>query len=254
MQVCLKRANVYGLIKEIKRWNQTFPCSFGLTGSGLSKKWGETKDIDFILVVSDLNLRSSSLRLPYGLSSVGWQSFNRLYDRGSIEMFVTHVRSERYMKLEVYPNSIAKRLLDLQEFTLRRLGQGPLREHPTVLKGFDGQSLVRPARIQKRKNLCSAENDSCIRQNGSLYVGVHLERLLLARFFIDDLGLQAARSGTWSALQTFLENKRHEDLPYAGEVENVFLGIKNFSERKRLSIRRLLMKTLTENKPSAGHV
>jgi hypothetical protein len=234
-------------IKQVEIWNQKSVCSFGITGSALNSELARIKDIDCILVIPDHTPNKCASDVPKGISLLGWPEYQELYSRNAIEMFVSHFDYDSHIKLEIYPISIAMKMLSLQEFRVRRLGQGPLRDKPTILKGSNGSYLSRPARIQKVKHLYCAENDNCIKDFDSLYIGVHLERLLLTHFIFDNFNIKIARNATWKKLRALFSNIPQDCLPYGGEVENIFTGIQNHTQKKRQEIRKILLgKTVNE--------
>lgn len=224
-------------LSDLEQWSQDFAVAFGITGSALNKSNESLNDLDLIAIVRDPNIQC----FPIHFSRVGWKDYLELHKLGEAEVFVTHYEGYERLRLELYPLSIAERILALEEFTIRRIGKGPLRTKPTIFYGVNGSSRFRTTQPISRCGASFAEIESCIWEEGILFVGVHLERLLLAKFFVDELQVDKIQKRAWRDLGKLFGSLSTEDMPFNGEVECIFLGSQKLTPSTRMRIRRLLL-------------
>ena len=228
---------------DIQEWSHLVGATLGITGSALNPGIAHVNDLDLIAILRDPLLLTAPGRpgLPRGFSERGLREYRKCYELRRIEIFVTHQMAFDQIRLEIYPLHVAERILALEQFIVRRIRQGALVEKKTVFHGTDNSTrtvITSPAKIN---GASYAEIQSCIWEGGTLFVGVHLERLLLARLINDELRVNSLREATWSRLRKIFADLSPAELPYGGKVERIFHAADKLQLCERDRIRRLLL-------------
>jgi hypothetical protein len=227
----------------IKQWSYGIGATFGVTGSALSKNT-DINDLDLIVILSDPLQTSllTSQNLPSGFSDRAWREYLELYKLRNIEVFVTHHKVYDQLRLELYPLHVAERILALEQFTVRRIRQGALVDKKTIFYGTDGTTRRLTTRPVPMYGASYAESESCMWEGNTLFVGVHLERLLLSRFILDGLQVEDLRRASWSHLGELFSGLLKDELPFDGKLERIFHIAEKLPIPMRQRIRRILLK------------
>jgi hypothetical protein len=240
-ETSLRGTCVLECLTELDRWCVDHSASFGITGSALLNSEHPSNDIDLVLVVPDDFLRMGEAidALPRQFASLAWNSYLALFGEGGVHLYVTYCPSDTKIRLEMYPASTARRILALNQFEVRRLGENPLSAVTRVFRGTDGTFKLVPAVFESTEAGHLGEFTSCIWQGIVLYVGVHLERLLLACLVRDNLRIDSFRTQAWAALS---QVAHQASLPLNGEVEHLFVLSDRLPALGKLRLRKLLTK------------
>src|ERR1051325_10177796 len=229
-------------ITAIDGWCSRNHATFGVAGSFANGGFKDGSDLDIVLIlkIPDDSPQKIDSALPDEFYDESWQDFLLLVKTESAYVFGGWSNLSDLIRLEVYPISVVKRILNLEEFVIKRLRKGPVADKKIVLFGTNGSKRERVIRPKHIPAICKfySEVDSVIWEGDSLFVGMHLERLLLTTLIKDELAVDNIRANTWNALAGLLG--KQPVLPFGGRFERIFFASRKMSEMKRKEIRQML--------------
>jgi hypothetical protein len=172
----LQDPDVVECLADLDAWCARTGASFGITGSALTDSGKGINDLDLVLVAPNSVVTDESVPivLPQRFASRAWNSYLVHFGAGTVHAYVTHCPQNTKIRLEFYPLCIAERILRLNQFVVRRLGQSPLSSAARLFRGTNGESKSVPAIMANTDDAYFGEFPSCIWENGVVYVGVHL--------------------------------------------------------------------------------
>jgi hypothetical protein len=105
---------------------------FGITGAALTNSGQGINDLDLVMIAPDSVARNGSgpIVLPQRFASRAWNSYLVHFASGTTHVYVTHCPQNTKIRLEFYPLCIAEKILCLDQFAVRRVGQNPLSSAP----------------------------------------------------------------------------------------------------------------------------
>jgi len=234
--------NTKKIFLDLIDWCKKNNAFLGVTGSSQYRNKLQSNDIDLIILINSHNKSQlSATTCPPYFNETNWEIFKKLYNSGEIDLFGSICKREKKIKIEIYPHEIFLRILSLNQFMIRRLRESPRKSKKIICKGTDGsfKSLDLTPRIIDEcvfSEILSVEWDKQI-----LYVGIHLEKLLLSQMiFGDQVYFSMQKEKCYSLIENSIESVSSDVCPYEGEYEKIFFSHKKIPNNLVIKIRNIL--------------
>jgi hypothetical protein len=243
------RHRVNPLLDEALQWFESQQVTCGISGSYAVGGHTASSDVDLLVVMRTeaSELPARQLELPPSFDKSYWSSYITLHQQGQVDIFGCHNSLDPLLRLEVYPETICHRILNLEQFEIRRLKKGPVSPKQHLFYGTNGEMRARIIQPVPRHGAMYSETESVIIEGNAIFVGMHLERLLIAKLIWAAQDFHAYRRRAWGRLAELLCHPANYRLPFEGRFERLFQCSKVMSEKIRIEIRHRLRLHDTDN-------
>jgi len=219
-------------------------CCIGITGSVRYSFGRAFNDVDLICVVreeSDTPDVGYLLR-HWGFDTSGWSEFIELEAQNEAHVFGCWHGICNEVRIEVLSCGMMSRICSREEFLIRRVRRGPLQPKVCTLNGTNGTKRffqIRPESLGPAKY--SAVPNVLI-SSGQLFVGMHLERILLAHFVEPGHDVNSYLENGWAMLRPFVEDAIRPANTHRTLVapEDIFFSAQQFCAEFRMDVRSRL--------------
>jgi hypothetical protein len=175
------------LFLELIAWCKQNDSIFLISGSTIGCEFMAGSDFDFILIVPDIELlNGSNLQLPKMVNSHNWQHFKQQFEMDEVEIFGTFSTADGINRFEIYPYSIAEKILNFEEIKIRRLKHTPLAIKYEIFYNAFGEKKELEIVPVIGNSYIQSTTYSVIHGDSSLFWGMHVERLFLSRTLFDE--------------------------------------------------------------------
>lgn len=165
---------------ELINWCQINDATLGISGSTICKELFKGSDFDFIIIApNSLFDDCQNIQLPLSIDSTGWVTFKHLYNSNKIEVYGTHSIKNEINRIEIYPISIVKRILNLEEFEIRRFKKTPKKTKKELFFNMNGDKITRNIEPIDLPDGIYSVTKSYVLYENNIYWGMHAERLAL---------------------------------------------------------------------------
>ena len=227
----------------LSRWCRQYRGTFGVAGSVAAGSAEADSDIDLLAIIAPPRAKNGELpSLPDGFFDSGWRDFWNLYAVGQAHVFGTRSKASTHIHLEVYPFLVARKILRLKQFTVKRIKNGPTLPKRALFYGISGAMREQSILSQNRSDKIFSDLYSVIWDNRELFCGMHLERLLLAVMLVRNERFEALRDGAWHALSTLIAQAVRTGTARENPEDLFFVSNKMSPEVRAEARRRLLPK------------
>jgi hypothetical protein len=181
---CLKHfKGIHEIIDSFESISKVNKLFLGISGSALSMRYKKGMDIDLVLIIPDKFFLSDIGFLPKTLQLNYWQKGIDNRSSTSIDVIGSYCSINPAIRVEIYKESSAIKILNRNIFTIYRLKDVPKNNKIELFITFSGNTIDK--RLDKISEISTTV--SFIKVQNDLYWGMHFERLFLSDKFIDSL-------------------------------------------------------------------
>ncbi|MES2108554.1 MAG: hypothetical protein V4577_07400 [Bacteroidota bacterium] len=158
-------------------------CRFflGLTGSAISSNPETSSDIDLLMILPAAHFESDEFELPDNFNNDYWRM--RSSSRKKPDVIGSFNLKNPAIRLEICNEQFILRLLRKKTISITRIKEIPKKNKVELFINHKGNTI---SRILDKDGLRS-QTVSFIQSDGTIYWGMHFERVLLAERLFDNL-------------------------------------------------------------------